>query len=142
MNNVIATTDLESVKHYPQQGQEGPISELDSTILVKPKATPNHNPYDRNLGNTTSLRTALNAMCAHCMGCTEGYMEPGFREEIRNCTAPKCPLWHFRPYQQKAQEAPNSMLKTNASAEHVPEVKNIDGLDSSSLAGPSRGSQP
>jgi len=40
-------------------------------------------------------------MCAHCMGCTKDHIEPGFRECIRNCTAPSCPLYFYRPYQDK-----------------------------------------
>ena len=44
---------------------------------------------------------AIKAMCAHCMGCTRDHIEPGFRECIRNCTAPHCPLYFYRPYQDK-----------------------------------------
>ncbi len=44
---------------------------------------------------------AIKAMCAHCMGCTKDHIEPGFRECIRNCTAPNCPLYFYRPYQDK-----------------------------------------
>jgi hypothetical protein len=44
---------------------------------------------------------AIKAMCAHCMGCTKDHIEQGFRESIRNCTAPNCPLYFYRPYQDK-----------------------------------------
>lgn len=43
---------------------------------------------------------AIKAMCAHCMGCTEESVEPGFRSLIRDCGSPKCPLFAFRPYRR------------------------------------------
>ena len=60
---------------------------------------------------TASMRLAINAMCAHCMGCTaseqgqqfEDWREPGFVQLIRDCTAPHCPLFDFRPYQKNAK---------------------------------------
>ena len=99
------------------------------------------NPYDLNLGNTKSRKLAINAMCAHCMGCTEGYRDPGFVEEVRNCTAPKCPLWHFRPYQQKHVEGVSGLVEARAASDPVPEVRNMDNVDSSSEELPLRGSQ-
>lgn len=42
---------------------------------------------------------AIKAMCAHCMGCTKDRAEPGFRQEIRDCTAYACPLHRHRPFQ-------------------------------------------
>ena len=57
-----------------------------------------YNPVSKNIGNSSSLRTAINAQCAHCQGCTETHTEPNFRNEIRDCSAPKCPLFSFRPY--------------------------------------------
>ena len=55
-------------------------------------------------------KNAINAFCCYCMGCTaveqgngqEDHLEPGFRTEIRHCSAPACPLYDFRPYQGKA----------------------------------------
>lgn len=79
----------------PQERQEGPRSGPESTIPTKPV----HNPCQRNIGNIKSLRRALDAMCAHCMGCSEVHIEIGYRDDIRTCSAFKCPLWHFRPYQ-------------------------------------------
>jgi hypothetical protein len=48
-----------------------------------------------------SLRKHINAMCAHCMGCTLESINPGFANEIKHCTAPQCPLFAVRPYQEK-----------------------------------------
>jgi hypothetical protein len=64
------------------------------------------NPIKRHYAKPTR-KTAINAMCAYCMGCTsveqgngqDDHLERGFREEIRHCTAPACPLFSFRPYQ-------------------------------------------
>ncbi len=50
---------------------------------------------------SSSMRAAINAMCAHCMGCSADHMEPGYKEDIKNCTSTACPLWHFRPYKVK-----------------------------------------
>lgn len=36
---------------------------------------------------------AIKAMCRDCMA--------GKAEEVRNCTAPLCPLYPFRPYASK-----------------------------------------
>ena len=63
--------------------------------------TPEHNPIIRARRKPNSLREAINAMCASCMGCTEQMIEPGFRNEIRDCSASHCPLWGQRPYQSK-----------------------------------------
>ena len=61
-----------------------------------------YNPIKKlNKTKNHSLRAHINAMCAHCMGCTMDHMEPGFSQEIRNCTAPNCPLYAVRPYQEK-----------------------------------------
>ena len=48
---------------------------------------------------------AIKAMCAHCMGCTDDFLAENFRAEIRDCSAPKCPLHPFRPYQRKQESA-------------------------------------
>jgi hypothetical protein len=55
------------------------------------------NPIKRTIRKPTYLN-AIKAMCAHCMGCTDTHLEPGFRESISTCTARGCPLYGFRPY--------------------------------------------
>ena len=69
---------------------------------TKPSA-PEHNPIIRARAKPNSLRAAVNAMCAACMGCTEQMIEPGFRNEIRDCSSRDCPLWAKRPYQTKCE---------------------------------------
>jgi hypothetical protein len=85
------------------QGQEGPRSDLDSMISTTgiPTQRVEHNAVLKNVGNVSSRRLAIKAMCFHCMGCTEDHYEYGVKDDIRNCTSPMCPLWHFRPYQTK-----------------------------------------
>ena len=66
------------------------------------------NPIKRHYAKPTR-KTAINAMCAHCMGCTaveqgngqEDHLEKGFRHEIKNCSTYACPLFDFRPYQER-----------------------------------------
>lgn len=119
-----------------RNGREGPTSDLESTLTNGPI----HNPYVRNIGNLTSLRKAVDAMCAHCMGCTASHMEPGFKHEIRHCSAPHCPLWEFRPYQCQGQEGANSELGVQV-AEPVLVVAESENVDSRSLVPPSEASQ-
>lgn len=60
-----------------------------------------HNPIVRLIklekAGKRSLRASIDAMCAHCMGCTSNSVESGFRREIRGCTAYNCPLHNVRP---------------------------------------------
>ncbi len=37
--------------------------------------------------------TPMNAIKEFCLHCTGGH-----QEDVRKCTAPKCPLYHLRPY--------------------------------------------
>jgi hypothetical protein len=63
-----------------------------------------HNLYAKwaNMSDrTTSMRAAINAMCAHCMGCNAEHMESGYKDDIKNCTSTGCPLHPFRPYKEK-----------------------------------------
>lgn len=55
------------------------------------------NPLIRNMKKPTR-KNAINAMCAHCVGCTMDDLEVGFRHMIRDCTATQCPLYLWRPY--------------------------------------------
>jgi len=59
------------------------------------------NPIIKSRESLSSRATAIKAMCAHCMGCTEDHLEPNWKAEVKNCTAFKCPLHPFRDYQDK-----------------------------------------
>lgn len=55
--------------------------------------------YDRR----PTRKNAINAMCAHCMGCTREELEVGFRNDVKNCASTECPLHRFRPFQSKGE---------------------------------------
>jgi len=57
------------------------------------------NPLIKARSEPGSRKSAIRAMCAHCMGCTDDYQEPGWKGQVRACTATRCPLWNLRPYQ-------------------------------------------
>ena len=48
----------------------------------------------RAFSGSTSPRAAIKAMCLTCVGYE--------RMAITNCTGWSCPLWKYRPYQEKA----------------------------------------
>jgi hypothetical protein len=95
---------IESFVESQRNAAEGP----NSTPRIDQRAAKEHNPLVRSARNPGSLREAIAAMCAHCMGCTCERIEPGFRDDIRDCTALACPLWHQRPFQRgpKKQKTP------------------------------------
>lgn len=64
---------------------------------------PEHNPIVR-LRSHPTRKKAIDAMCAHCMGCTDDHIESGFKRLIRECTSYKCPLYQYRPFQAKEQK--------------------------------------
>lgn len=58
-------------------------------------------PFEKLRENPLSKAQAIVAMCSQCMGWEEGKERPGgVLEDIRNCTASRCPLWAVRPHQQ------------------------------------------
>ena len=67
-----------------------------------PKSAPITNPILK-YKEVPTRGNAIKAMCAYCMGCTAESTEVGFRESIRDCTSPDCPLYAFRPYRSKAR---------------------------------------
>jgi hypothetical protein len=93
-----------------QETNSESISESGRPKAWKSASERNDNPVSRFFALLTngkkSRKAAIDAMCAHCMGCTakeqgyraEDWIEPGFREQIRTCSAPGCPLWEFRPF--------------------------------------------
>ena len=57
------------------------------------------NLIKKSLANLNSKAKAIGAFCFHCMGGTKDYMpDPGWKQMIRSCTAPDCPLYPHRPY--------------------------------------------
>ena len=48
---------------------------------------------------------AIHAFCFNCMGGTiKDLPDHGWKDRIRTCTAPDCPLYSFRPFKPKATE--------------------------------------
>ena len=90
-------------------------SDPEETKTRKKTSERNHNPVSRLFAflaeGKRSPTAAIAAGCAHCMGCTakeqgqgmENWIEPGFREQIRNCSSYGCPSWEFRPFQRGAK---------------------------------------
>lgn len=81
------------------------------------------NPIKRYYAKPTR-KMAINAKCASCVGVTaveqgngqEDHLEKGFRHEIKHCTSPACPLFDFRPYQDKrnvTEQINNCALNNN-----------------------------
>lgn len=56
---------------------------------------PSYDPIATAKKNPQSRALAIKAFCASCIG----FPEPGWRAEIRGCTALECPLYSHRPYQ-------------------------------------------
>jgi hypothetical protein len=69
-------------------------------------------PLEKPRRKPTSLRLAVNAKCADCVGW---HGDPGPRKRIRDCTSTLCPLHAVRPYQKGSEEA----------AEAEDEVENV-----------------
>ena len=57
---------------------------------LKPKR---FDPIQKAKENKKSMRLAINAMCFDCMGRASTYVK-----DVRECTAPNCPIYHFRPF--------------------------------------------
>jgi len=50
------------------------------------------NPEEKAAAHPASKQAAIVAMCWQCMG-----KEPGWKNMVRDCTAPKCALYPHRP---------------------------------------------
>ena len=65
-----------------------------------------HNWIVKARRKPASLKTAINAMCFHCVGGTEDELpDPGWKVTISTCTAPDCPLYPHRPYQKDTSDS-------------------------------------
>lgn len=53
-------------------------------------------PIEKAMRNPKSLRLAIRAKCWECVGKDD---DPNPRKEVAGCTAPQCPLWPLRPWQ-------------------------------------------
>lgn len=71
-----------ALKEYREKLKSGEIKKINTT------------PFDKLAKNPKSLRLAVNAQCFMCMGGTKEA-----KDDIKNCTSPKCSLYNVRPYQ-------------------------------------------
>lgn len=79
------------------RGRDEYLAKVASGEIVK--GAPEFNPVRKwESSPKTSKALAIEAMCAHCMGCTKHHLEPGFRKAVAECSAPHCPLHAVRPY--------------------------------------------
>jgi hypothetical protein len=61
--------------------------------------TQEHNLVRKANADPRSKVKAIRAMCFQCFGGTKEEMpDAGWKDEIRNCTAPDCALYRHRPY--------------------------------------------
>ena len=107
MNNTQIIDQLKVQKNDSES-----TSESERPKAWKSTSERNDNPVSRHYALLTkgkrSMRTAIDAMCSHCMGCTakeqgfsqDDWIEPGFRNLIRDCSSRGCPLRGFRPFQR------------------------------------------
>lgn len=105
----------DSLKIEPQIDQvnifDG-VSGLERLNARKRNPQRNDNPVSRFFKQSdkgkSSRKAAIDAFCAHCVGCSakeqgipqEDWIEPGFREMIRDCSSYGCPLRQFRPFKK------------------------------------------
>lgn len=62
-------------------------------------AVQEHNLIRKANAAPGSKAKAIGAMCYQCFGGTEeGPPDPGWKDEIRNCTSWACALYRHRPY--------------------------------------------
>jgi len=85
-------TAIEKAQRVNRERREsGEVTTITHNLIVKAKKRPN------------SLKAAVNAMCFACMGGSEENLpDAGWKNNIRTCTAPDCPLYPHRPYQKNS----------------------------------------
>jgi flagellar biosynthesis regulator FlaF len=66
--------------------------------------TREYNIMKRAKADPKSKVKAIHAFCFNCMGGTiDELPDHGWKDGIRDCTAPECPLYNFRPFKPKAK---------------------------------------
>lgn len=78
--------------------------ERQGQMVKEGKFTIENNLIKKANKNPQSKVKAIAAFCFSCFGCTEGEMpDPNWKNFIRECTAPECPLYIHRPYKQRTR---------------------------------------
>ena len=61
-----------------------------------------HNLMKKSAADPKSKAKAIHAFCFNCMGGTIDQLpDGGWKDLIRTCTAPGCPLYPHRPYRER-----------------------------------------
>lgn len=84
-----------SKKNGSKRSPKAPVlaPECESALNDIAKDAPSKQGVFRKAYEGVSRKAAIDAKCLECVSYST--------DAIRNCTAIACPLWAFRPYQQK-----------------------------------------
>lgn len=89
--NVDKAAAIRAAIAAPRKSRKVPLDVIQKVKNVFP--TQYHNVIDKM--GSGSMKAAIKAKCLDCC-CFE-------KAEIRDCTIQECPLWNFRPYQNKIE---------------------------------------
>lgn len=64
-------------------------------MATTPDGPTGKTPHEEALARPQSRVLAIRAKCWDCEG---GDADPGWKQRVRDCVVPGCPLWHVRPY--------------------------------------------
>lgn len=87
------STDGVSANRGPSRRSQRARIEIETYMVGVPDKQAGR--YRRALEAGPSLRNAVNAKCAECVGFEDT------TDRVRNCTTKRCALWSYRPYQTK-----------------------------------------
>ena len=68
---------------------ENPIGTTKKAPVINPEA---------RLAEKHTMKRSITAFCYQCMGRAASW-----RKDVKNCTAPQCPLYGFRPGKAKKE---------------------------------------
>ena len=87
VRNTMNQTPLEKAHEALRARREAGELVVEHNLMVKAAADPK------------SKAKAIHGFCFNCLGGTiDELPDPGWKDAIRTCTAPGCPLYPHRPY--------------------------------------------
>jgi hypothetical protein len=91
------------MNNAPFRGHDGQQIELKRAERLRAvqKDAPRYLPTFQRAYAGNSLRAAVNAFCVECNGFDAA--------AVRECTAPACPLWPYRPGGRREHSGPSSV---------------------------------
>ena len=96
---VQGTAKQSNVAHNPLRGSYREVN-----TLIQEKT-----PGERLAEKPKSRKLAMEAMCWDCQG--GDHADNGWKWQIGNCLSDTCPIWNFRPYQNKAGKPGEGVYK-------------------------------